>query len=187
MNSSGSSDAISRVLGAAVFAAEKHRSCRRKDAEETPFINHPLRVAQILTESGIDDVDVIMAALLHDTIEDTKTTFQELEERFGGAVAGLVAEVTDDKALKKRERKDRQVESAPHKSDGAKLIKLADKASNLEDLVRRPPSWTTERIAEYRQWASLVASGCRGVNATLDKRVAELCNLEGGGASHGRS
>lgn len=187
MNSNTSSNAVSCILNAAVFAAEKHRSCRRKDADATPYINHPLRVAQILTESEIDDTDVLAAALLHDTIEDTKTTYEELVERFGPAVASLVAEVTDDKSLEKRERKDLQVQSAPHKSDGAKLIKLADKASNLEDLIDRPPAWPAERIAEYRRWAGLVADGCRGVNVALDQRITKLCGIGGEGKTYGRS
>jgi (p)ppGpp synthase/HD superfamily hydrolase len=169
------SSAIRSIVEAAAFAAEKHRSCRRKDVDATPYINHPLRVAHILTESGVDDVDVIAAALLHDTIEDTETTYAELVECFGLRVADFVAEVTDDRTLAKQVRKDLQVENAPKKSDGAKLIKLADKASNLEDLAARPPAWPPERIEEYRRWAQRVADGCSGVNATLDRRVFELC------------
>lgn len=179
------SNAIRTIVEAAAFAAEKHRSCRRKDVEATPYINHPLRVAQILIESGVDDVDVIAAALLHDTIEDTETKYEELVERFGSSVAGMVLEVTDDKELEKQERKERQVFSAPHKSDGAKLIKLADKSANLEDLINRPPDWTAERIAEYRKFAQRVADGCRGVNAALDQRVAALTARDQGGHNGG--
>jgi (p)ppGpp synthase/HD superfamily hydrolase len=187
MSSNILSDGISRILDAAVFAAEKHRSCRREDADATPYINHPLRVAQILSESGVDDVEVVIAAILHDTIEDTDTSPEEVAQRFGPVVARLVAEVTDDKSLEKQDRKDRQVTSAPHKSDGAKLIKLGDKLSNLEDLIHRPPHWPEERISEYRHWAQRVANGCEGVNAKLDRRVAELIAIDDRGNSNGRS
>jgi (p)ppGpp synthase/HD superfamily hydrolase len=155
MSSKFSSDGLPRVLEAAVFAAEKHRSCRRKDADATPYINHPLRVAQILIDSGVDEVDVIISALLHDTVEDTGTTNEELAERFGPTIASLVAEVTDDKTLARQVRKDRQVESAPFKSDRAKL--------------------------GYRACASRVAKGCRGVIVTLDQRVSELCSAKAEG------
>ncbi|MGN3975011.1 HD domain-containing protein [Tsuneonella sp. SYSU-LHT278] len=177
MNMPGSSrpDDIVRLLDAAHFAAEKHRNCRRKDAGATPYINHPLRVAQVLAEEGIREVDVLMAALLHDTVEDTETTTEELRARFGATVAGLVAEVTDDKALDKQVRKDLQVLKAPNKSDRAKLIKIADKISNLEDLVARPPDWPRERIEQYREWASRVIAGCSGVNGKLDARALALC------------
>jgi guanosine-3',5'-bis(diphosphate) 3'-pyrophosphohydrolase len=177
MSTTGSSNAVTRILDAAVFAADKHKTCRRKDVDATPYINHPLRVAQILTESKVTDLDVIVAALLHDTIEDTEATYAELLELFGPAVADLVAEVTDDKTKQPEERKALQVQNAPKKSDGAKLIKLADKAANLEDLVARPPTWSSERIEEYRRWATRVATGCRGVNDTLDRRVAALCSV----------
>lgn len=170
-----SPDDLVRLLDAAHFAADKHRHCRRKDADATPYINHPLRVAQVLAEAGVTDADVLVAALLHDTVEDTRTTPSELRARFGPVVADLVAEVTDDKSLEKQERKDRQVKSAPKKSDGAKLIKIADKISNLEDLVARPPDWSAERIAQYRHWASKVVGGCRGINRQLDERVQALC------------
>jgi (p)ppGpp synthase/HD superfamily hydrolase len=164
-----------RLLDAAHFAADKHRDCRRKDARATPYINHPLRVAQVLAEEGVTEVDVLMAALLHDTVEDTRTTPAELRDRFGATVAALVAEVTDDKNLAKQERKDRQVLSAPTNSDGAKLIKIADKISNLEDLVARPPDWPRERIEQYRHWASQVIRGCQGVSQQLEERALGLC------------
>ena len=168
-------DDLVRLLDAAHFAADKHRDCRRKDANATPYINHPLRVAQILAEAGVSNVEVLMAALLHDTVEDTKTTPVELRDRFGSTVADLVAEVTDNKALDKQVRKDLQVLTAPKKSDRAKLIKIADKISNLEDLIARPPDWSCERIDQYRQWASRVITACRGVNEQLEERALALC------------
>ncbi|MEI6643146.1 MAG: HD domain-containing protein [Novosphingobium sp.] len=158
------------VLDAAAFAADKHRRQRRKDAEATPYINHPLSLATILArEGGVDDARVIAAALLHDTVEDTETTPDELEARFGAEVAGIVAEVTDDKSLSKAERKQLQVARAAHKSTGAKLVKLADKIANLRDIAASPPAdWDQARKAEYVHWADKVVAGLRGANPALE-------------------
>lgn len=163
------------LLRAACFAAQRHRQQRRKDVAATPYVNHPLEVALILAQAGVEDVDVLVAALLHDTIEDTETNAHEITQRFGERVSGFVLEVTDDKRLPKAERKRRQVESAPGKSDGAKMIKLADKIANLRDLSKSPPRWTADRMGAYRLWAHEVVSGCRGVNRQLDEWAAELC------------
>ncbi|XP_047394346.1 guanosine-3',5'-bis(diphosphate) 3'-pyrophosphohydrolase MESH1 isoform X1 [Sciurus carolinensis] len=131
---------VAQLLEAADFAARKHRQQRRKDPEGTPYINHPIGVARILThEAGITDIVVLQAALLHDTVEDTDTTLDEVELHFGAQVRRLVEEVTDDKTLPKLERKRQQVEQAPHSSPGAKLVKLADKLHNLRDLNRCIP------------------------------------------------
>uniref|UniRef100_A0A8D0EQ21 Guanosine-3',5'-bis(diphosphate) 3'-pyrophosphohydrolase MESH1 n=2 Tax=Strix TaxID=36304 RepID=A0A8D0EQ21_STROC len=128
------------LLEAADFAAGKHKGQRRKDPEGTPFINHPIGVARILAhEAGVTDIVVLQAALLHDTVEDTDTTFSEIEERFGEEVRHVVEEVTDDKALPKMERKRLQIERAPGSSPRAKLVKLADKLYNLRDLNRCTP------------------------------------------------
>ncbi|GEN98987.1 phosphohydrolase [Novosphingobium sediminis] len=158
------------VLDAAAFAADKHRRQRRKDAEATPYINHPLALATILAqEGGIADAQVIAAALLHDTVEDTETTPAELEARFGPDVAAMVAEVTDDKALPKAERKRLQIARAAHKSPGARLVKLADKIANLRDIAASPPAdWDAARKADYVSWASEVVAGMRGTNAALE-------------------
>lgn len=158
------------VLDAAAFAADKHRRQRRKDAEATPYINHPLALATILaSEGGVSDAQVIAAALLHDTVEDTETTPAELEARFGPTVAGIVAEVTDDKSLPKLERKQLQVARAAHKSPGARLVKLADKIANLRDIAASPPAdWDAARKADYVRWASEVVAGMRGTNAALE-------------------
>jgi GTP diphosphokinase / guanosine-3',5'-bis(diphosphate) 3'-diphosphatase len=128
------------VLRAAAFAADKHRLQRRKDVDASPYINHPLSLADILArEGGVEDAAILAAALLHDTVEDTETTFEELEDCFGPRVAGIVAEETDDKSLPKQERKQLQVAKAHSKSPGAKLVKLADKISNLRDILAAPP------------------------------------------------
>lgn len=161
---------IPLILSAAVFAAERHRDQRRKDAEASPYINHPLALAAILAgEGGVEDASVIAAALLHDTVEDTKTTLDELEALFGPQVAGIVAEVTDDKKLDKPVRKELQVAHAAHKSPEAKLVKLADKIANLRDLKATPPAdWPPARRAEYVRWAADVVKGLRGTSPALE-------------------
>lgn len=160
-----------RLLRAATLAAEKHRDQRRKDADSSPYINHPLAVACVLAcEAGIVDEDLLVAALLHDTVEDTNTTFDEIEQLFGTAVRQLVAEVTDDKSLAKGERKALQIEHARHASPRAKQLKIADKISNIRDITHRPPkSWAAPRKSEYLEWAEQVVSGCRGINPALDE------------------
>ncbi|KAJ9575166.1 hypothetical protein L9F63_025884 [Diploptera punctata] len=151
-----SADDILRVIIKCInFAAIKHKNQRRKDPEQTPYINHPIGVAKILTEEGnVQDVNIIQAALLHDTVEDTETSFEEIEDEFGSTVCQIVKEVTDDKTLPKAERKRLQIEHAPASSPGAKLVKLADKLYNLRDLERVPPQgWSAERVQEYFNWA----------------------------------
>lgn len=159
-----------RVIKAAYFAAEKHKTQRRKDIEETPYINHPLSLANVLrVECGIDDVEVICGALLHDTIEDTNASKEELLENFGENITRIVLEVTDDKTLDKIERKEAQVAHAPHISDQAKLVKLADKISNLRDISASPPiGWSVERKQEYFDWAARVIDGLRGIHPRLE-------------------
>jgi len=157
------------LLRAIAFAADRHRTQKRKDKDGTPYITHPVDVASRLAGGGVKDIDVLVAAVLHDTIEDTKTTGAELEQLFGGRVRGLVQEVTDDKTVEKQERKRRQAEHAPHLSPAAKLIKLADQTSNVTDIALAPPyDWPLDRKREYVDWAERVAAGCRGVNPALD-------------------
>lgn len=146
------------ILKACEFAADKHRNQRRKDDARTPYINHPLAVARVLAdEGGVKDAEILAAAILHDTLEDTQTTLKELQREFGARIAGLVAEVTDDKSLPKQLRKQLQIDHAPHKSRGAALIKVADKICNLRDLEKSPPkNWTVERRRTYKRWSSMV-------------------------------
>jgi guanosine-3',5'-bis(diphosphate) 3'-pyrophosphohydrolase len=143
------------ILKACEFAAEKHRNQRRKDQARTPYINHPLAVARALAEEGgVKDLEILAAAILHDTLEDTQTTLEELRKAFGRRIASLVAEVTDDKTLPKQVRKQRQIDHGPSKSQGAALIKVADKICNLRDLAQSPPKhWTVERKGQYIEWA----------------------------------
>jgi len=168
--------AIPLILAATAFAAEKHRHQRRKDAEASPYINHPIALAQVLSaEAGIDDPEVICAALLHDTIEDTDTTPDELRQVFGAAIARIVAEVTDDKNLPKAERKRLQIEHAAHISTKAKLVKLADKICNLRDIFASPPAdWSAARRHEYIDWSAAVVGGLRGTQPRLEELFDEL-------------
>lgn len=158
------------LLDALAFAARKHRDQRRKDARSSPYINHPIGVAHVLaTEGGVMELNVLVAAVLHDTVEDTETTFGELEEHFGPTVAALVREVTDDKSLPKDERKRLQVVHAAAASNGAKLIKLADKICIVRDLTHTPPpDWPTARRRAYLDWAASVVDACRGAHPPLE-------------------
>lgn len=144
---------------------------RRKDREASAYINHPIALAKVLhNEGGVTDPATLFAAILHDTIEDTKTTRQELIRLFGKNIADVVAEVTDNKGLPKQTRKRLQVEHAPYLSRRAKLVKLADKICNLRDIQNSPPvGWSRKRRREYFEWAKRVVDGLRGVNRTLDK------------------
>jgi GTP diphosphokinase / guanosine-3',5'-bis(diphosphate) 3'-diphosphatase len=170
---------IAKVLAAAEFAAFKHREQRRKGVRGSPYINHPLAVASTLaTEAGVEDVDVLAAAILHDTIEDTDTTEAELERAFGPEVASIVVEVTDEKTQSKALRKRMQIAHAPHLSAQAKLVKLADKIVNLRDIVARPNSRSSSasvvsvssmvscRIAAARTSGSSMPPSCASVLAT---------------------
>lgn len=159
------------LLEAMFFSASKHRNQRRKDWEKSPYINHPIDVAHLLwTVGNVREASVLLAALLHDTIEDTPTKPEEISELFGDEVLSLVLEVTDDKRLPKQERKRLQVVNAPHKSLGAKLIKLADKCCNVRDTVATPPAdWSLQRRREYLLWTERVVAGLRGTNAALEK------------------
>ncbi|HRK74638.1 MAG TPA: HD domain-containing protein, partial [Rhodothermales bacterium] len=139
------------IFRALSFAAEKHRHQRRKDVTASPYINHPIAVASVLAvEAGLDDPILLMAAILHDTVEDTETNFEELLDHFGTEVAELVRELTDDKSLPKEIRKTLQVEHAPHRSQKAKCLKMADKICNIRDILEHPPAgWSPERRLAY--------------------------------------
>ncbi|RMF23870.1 MAG: bifunctional (p)ppGpp synthetase/guanosine-3',5'-bis(diphosphate) 3'-pyrophosphohydrolase, partial [Deltaproteobacteria bacterium] len=156
-------------------SARKHRMQRRKGADALPYINHPIEVADLLANTGkIDDPAALVAAVLHDTIEDTETSAEELERLFGSEVRRLVECVSDDKSLPKAERKRLQIEHAPELPLGAKWIKLADLTCNVRDIAADPPAdWPVERRRQYLAWAEQVASGCRGSNAELERAFDE--------------
>jgi guanosine-3',5'-bis(diphosphate) 3'-pyrophosphohydrolase len=163
------------LLHALAFAAERHRRQRRKDAEASPYINHPIAVATILADAGAaTDEPLLVAAILHDTVEDTESSFDEVETRFGATVANLVREVTDDKSLPKELRKQLQIEHAASASARGKQLKIADKISNLRDIASSPPAdWSLARRRQYLDWARAVVAGCRGVNVELDRAFDE--------------
>ncbi|XP_034248287.1 guanosine-3',5'-bis(diphosphate) 3'-pyrophosphohydrolase MESH1 [Thrips palmi] len=169
-------DILGMLVKCSNFAAVKHSTQRRKDPAKTPYINHPIGVAYILTEEGgVRDASVIMAAILHDTVEDTDTTLDEIKKEFGHQIAGIVAEVTDDKALPYDERKRLQIVHAPTSSREAKLVKLADKLYNLRDLEKATPEgWSDEKVAEYFKWSSKVVEGLRGTNRQLEASLDEI-------------
>jgi guanosine-3',5'-bis(diphosphate) 3'-pyrophosphohydrolase len=165
---------VSKILEAARFAARKHHGQFRKGAEPEPYIVHPLEVANLLTRVGqVEDADIVIAALLHDTIEDTETSADEITERFGERVTSIVLEVTDDKSLPKERRKELQVEHAPHLSVQAKQLKICDKISNIKDIIENPPDWPYERKIEYVEWGERVFAGLKGANELLERQFAE--------------
>ncbi len=166
-----------RLACAADYAARQHVAQRRKGERGEPYVNHLTEVAALLAEATDgSDVVLLMGGLLHDTLEDTDATYEDLVERFGPEVAKLVAEVTDDKSLPKEERKRLQIEKTPAKSRRAKLLKLADKTSNLRSLVTNPPSgWPLERLRDYVVWAHDVVRSCRGLNPRLEAAFDAAC------------
>jgi (p)ppGpp synthase/HD superfamily hydrolase len=158
------------------FSAVKHRDQRRKDEARSPYINHPIDVTRRLWETGgVRDSTTLLSALLHDTLEDTQTTPQEIRVLFGEDVLTVVLEVSDDKSLPKQKRKRLQIEHAPHISDRAKLVKLADKSANLYDLLYSPPrAWSFERRQRYLLWTEQVVAGLRGTNLALEQSYDEI-------------
>ena len=171
------------VIKAADFAAIKHKDQRRKNKAAVPYINHPIGVAKILTSEGkITDPIILQAALLHDTVEDTDTTIEEIGDVFGDKVQSIVAEVTDDKSLPKQTRKQLQIDNAHKKSPEAKLVKLADKLYNLRDLDGPdgpPVGWDQSRVEEYFLWAFNVVRGLRGSNACMESELDKLFKKHG--------
>ena len=164
-----------QLLKAVAFAADKHRFQTRKDSERTPYINHPINVALTLCEVGHEsDTDLLVAAILHDTVEDTETSPEEIEKIFGKVVRDIVMEVTDDKNLAKEERKRLQIVKAHLKSRPARKLKLADKICNVHDIIHHAPSgWTNQRRLDYLLWCEQVLEGLRGVNYLLEKRLLD--------------
>ena len=163
---------IALLLHAIDFAAYKHRAQLRKGTHGVPYIAHPVAVAEVIASVGrVTDIVTLLAAVLHDTIEDTDTTADELTKEFGAEVVSVVLEVTDDKTLPKEERKRLQIVHAPKSSKRAKIVKLGDKIVNVRDVAHDPPrDWNVERRREYLDWSEKVIAGCRGANAALEKK-----------------
>jgi (p)ppGpp synthase/HD superfamily hydrolase len=166
---------VIKIAKALDFAARKHTGQRRKGLAEEPYINHLAEVALLLAEATEGkDTDLVVAGLLHDCIEDQGVRKEDLEKMFGADVASLVQEVTDDKSLPKQERKQLQVTQTPHKSARAKLLKLADKISNLRSMKSSPPKdWDATRRREYFEWAKAVVAGCGDASTFLNAKFEE--------------
>jgi len=167
------------VAEAAELAARRHNGMARKGRGNEPYINHLAEVANLLAlVTGGADAELVAAGWLHDTIEDTETTREELAEKFSERVALLVVECTDDMGLDKPVRRQKQVEDAPHKSPGAKLIKIADKISNIRARILPDPNKAErEDLIDYVNWAEQVVTGCRGGNAVLDRAFEDTVKL----------
>jgi guanosine-3',5'-bis(diphosphate) 3'-pyrophosphohydrolase len=171
---------FSQFLTALHFAADRHRDQRRKGPDHQPYVNHLIDVVDLLWRVGqVRDPVTLTAALLHDAIEDTGVTPAEIDQQFGAEVLGVVLEVTDDKSLSKAERKRLQVEHAPHKSLRARQVKLADKISNVRDVLGNPPAdWSAGRRQDYLDWAQAVVAGLRGANPALEAEFDSLFDLK---------
>lgn len=166
---------IQLISEAAELAAQRHTGTPRKARPNEPYVNHLAEVANLLaTATDGADAELVAAGWLHDTVEDTETSREELAQTFSDRVASLVTECTDDMNLPKTERRQKQIEDAPHKSPGAKLIKIADKISNIRArIVPDPSKEQRDDLADYVSWAEKVVAGCRGVNARLDTTFDE--------------
>lgn len=165
-----------KLLKALVYAAEKHKTQKRKSSDSCPFINHPIGVVENLARIGkIEDVEILQAGFLHDVVEDTDGTLEEIEEMFGKTVAKYVDEVSDNKQENKADRKIHQIEHAASKSLGARCIKLADKLHNCTDLsINAPPSWSLERVRGYFIWSKALVDTIRGTNQYLEDALDTL-------------
>ena len=163
------------VLKATQFAALKHCDQRRKDGK-TPYIIHPISVAMILAEIGsIEDLEILSAALLHDTLEDTDTSAHELDKNFGSRVRIIVEELTDNDMLTFSQSKQMQIENAPNLSKNATLVRIADKISKVSDVIENPPTeWNQKRCNKYVDWAEAVMNNCQKVNQDLENHFFEL-------------
>lgn len=173
-------NAIKLLVRAIAFASEKHSTQRRKDAEKSPYINHPIALVDVLTNEGnVTNIDTLCAAALHDTIEDTTTTADELKSIFGEKITSIVLELTDDKSLPKQVRKEKQIEHAPHCSPEAKAVKIADKICNLRNILAAPPAdWSAERKQEYFDWAAKVIHSIRGTHLVLENIFDKIYEIK---------
>ena len=163
------------IIRAADVAARAHASQRRKGERDIPYVNHCTAVARLVAEVSTDEA-TLAAALLHDTVEDSDATLEEIERDFGAEVAVIVAAVTDADEigdLPLAERKAKQAEKMRTAPDGAKLVKIADQTSNLTDIVDIPPGWSVEKRTAYLEGATQVVAACRGVSETLEQKFDE--------------
>ncbi|VBB18657.1 putative guanosine-3' 5'-bis(diphosphate) 3'-pyrophosphohydrolase MESH1 [Yasminevirus sp. GU-2018] len=168
------------ILKAVKYAAECHRDQRRKDQFKTPYINHPVEVAEFLANLGVTDVNTLVGCILHDVLEDTDGTEQQISDLFGDVVLRIVLDCSDDKSLDKIQRKRLQISHAEDIRPEAKLVKLADKYSNISGLLTHPPtSWSEEEIKGYVHWGMAVCRNLYGVNETVDNELRKLFSQHG--------
>lgn len=167
---------IQLLVRAIAFASEKHKAQKRKDISKTPYINHPIDLLEVLAcEGNVTDIPTLCAAALHDTIEDTQTTAEELKSIFGDKITAIVLDLTDDKSLPKLERKEKQIEHAPHCLPEAKVVKIADKICNLRNILEMPPkNWVKEEKLTYFHWSSRVVNAIRGSHSVLEEVFDKL-------------
>jgi GTP diphosphokinase / guanosine-3',5'-bis(diphosphate) 3'-diphosphatase len=169
---------IALIIKALTFSAIKHKAQRNDDADATPYINHPIALTSLFSRVGISDCKIICAALLHDTLEDTDTTYADLKANFGKKISDIVLAVSDDKSLPDVERRRLQVANAKIASKQAKLVKLADKTCNLRDMINTPPvGWSIKRKRDYFDWAKAVVDEMRGVHKKLEKEFDKAYGL----------
>jgi GTP diphosphokinase / guanosine-3',5'-bis(diphosphate) 3'-diphosphatase len=164
---------LADFIFAVSFSAKKHKDQRRKGSMNIPYVNHPIEVTNLLARTaGTGDLVLLTATVLHDTLEDTRTEPEEIEQIFGREVLDVVLEVTDDMALTKEARKQKQIESAAHLSNRAKLIRIADKVCNVLDILQTKYHWTNPQKLNYISWAIKVTDQCKGINLALDQAFA---------------
>ena len=168
---------IVAIMRAADFAARKHSKQKRKGEKAEPYLNHLIEVATLVAEATNGRLDAVIAALLHDVVEDQDVKIEEVADLFGSTVASIVDEVTDDKSLLKDERKNAQIAHAPHKSPDASAIKIADKTANLLAIAMSPPPWPTDRKRAYVEWAKAVVEGLPFKPAWLLAQFEEAASL----------
>lgn len=161
-------------IDALKFASEKHLEQRKKGCEMIPYVNHLINVAHILFHSGETDYEVLSAALLHDILEDTNTSENELQILFGKRVKNLVIELTDNMKLTYEDRMIKQMKKAPMLSSDAKKIKIADKIANISDFLTYDFTWSHERKVKYLEWSQKIVEGCRGVDPGLEYQFDEI-------------
>lgn len=167
---------INLLLRAITFSAEKHKYQRRKGFNQVPYINHPLKVCKLLSDCGEENETLLIAAILHDVVEDTDTTAEELTKEFGEDICKLVLEVSDDKEKSKSERKEYQITHAPMLSQNARKLKIADKICNIRDIISYPLDWSIERKLNYLKWSKNVVDACGRVNPQLEKVFTDTYN-----------
>ena len=172
---------VTSFLDALRLAALQHQDQRRKGADDVPYVNHVIKVAHVLADVGGEtDPDLLTAAVLHDVVEDSETTHDDLAARYGERVARIVLEVTDDMRLPRAERKRLQIEVAPTLSHEARLIRIADKGSNTRDMMAYAVDWSDERKREYIRTAVALVDRIRGTHPALeawfDRVVADARN-----------